>query len=152
MLDSPVDPLTSGMPCCCSPSQSEIGGWAESSPQASSVVSEWYHIMSMRLIWPQIKGTYIDSTLPRVEAEIISQFFFFALLAVRPFGGMVLGHIADSLSRAAAVTVAAVSTVLSSVAMYFLPTFAQCGWLSTFLLAAIQVITGVAAGGQVRSY
>jgi len=68
---------------------------------------------------------------------------------MRPLGGIVFGHIGDRLGRKTALIATLVCMGAGSVAMGFLPTYAQAGIWATVLLVAVRMIQGFSAGGEV---
>jgi MFS family permease len=72
-------------------------------------------------------------------------------LAARPLGAILCGHLGDKLGRRNLLLVTVTVMGLSSVLIGLLPTYAQIGATSQFLLVALRIIQGFALGGSWRS-
>lgn len=110
-------------------------------------VLEWYDFGLYGYLAPVIARLFFPSTNP--IASLLGAYAGFAIgFAMRPLGGVVLGHLGDRVGRK---TVMVLSTVLMGVAttaIAFLPTYAQVGLLAPILLLAIRLFQGFSVGGE----
>src|ERR1700722_10576249 len=83
-----------------------------------------------------------------------TQGYIFALLtfaagfAVRPLGAIVFGHIGDRTGRKLAFLVTITIMGLATLAVGFLPDFAQIGIAAPYALVGLRVLQGFAIGGE----
>ena len=82
---------------------------------------------------------------------IYSYLVFGGAFVMRPIGGMITGHIGDKHGRKRALVFSLFSMVVPTVAMGFLPTYAQVGGWSTALLVICRLLQGFSVGGQLPS-
>jgi MFS transporter, MHS family, shikimate and dehydroshikimate transport protein len=66
----------------------------------------------------------------------------------RPIGGILFGHIGDRIGRRTTLTFTLVIVGVTSVAIGALPTYAQVGAIASILLICMQLIQGLAKGGE----
>ena len=86
------------------------------------------------------------------EGSIIPLLQTYGVFAVgyiaRPFGGLVLGHLGDTLGRKKAMVMTISIMTVSTLAMGLIPTYAQVGLLSPIVFSLLRVIQGIALGGE----
>ncbi|SKA35976.1 MFS transporter, MHS family, proline/betaine transporter [Enhydrobacter aerosaccus] len=73
---------------------------------------------------------------------------FAAAFIMRPIGGALFGHIGDRLGRKTALLTSAGLMTAATVAIGFLPTFAQIGVMAPLLLIVMRMLQGLAVGGE----
>ena len=66
----------------------------------------------------------------------------------RPFGGAVLGSIADRLGRRRALLISVLGIIIPTFLIALLPTHQQIGALSGILLLLLRLVQGIAVGGE----
>ena len=110
-------------------------------------ICEWYDfaafagladILGEKLFPPQ------NSAASLMEALAV----FGAAFFMRPIGGAWLGYLADTVGRKQALELSIIIMVIPSFCIGLVPTYAQVGWLATFVLVALRLIQGVAVGGE----
>lgn len=74
---------------------------------------------------------------------------FAAGYLIRPVGGVVMAHFGDKLGRKRMFTLSIFLMALPTLAMGFLPTYAQIGLAAPLLLLAMRLLQGAAIGGEV---
>jgi len=86
------------------------------------------------------------------HATLIESFAVFGgAFLMRPIGGAVIGRIGDIFGRRRAVMISILLMVIPTVAIGFLPTYKQCGWVAPILLLIMRCLQGFSAGGQLMS-
>ena len=73
---------------------------------------------------------------------------FAAGFIARPIGGMVFGHFGDRVGRKSMLIYSLVGMGVATVAIGFLPTYAQAGVLAPGLLVLCRLVQGFAVGGE----
>lgn len=107
---------------------------------------------------------YYDFTIYAFLATTIAQVFFprsdptagllstFAIFAasflLRPFGGIVIGHLADRLGRRKALTWSVAGMVGASVLIGFIPAYESLGVAAPVLLVMLRCVQAFSAGGE----
>jgi MHS family proline/betaine transporter-like MFS transporter len=107
---------------------------------------------------------YYDFTIYAFLATTIAQVFFpksdptagllstFAIFAasffLRPFGGIVIGHLADRLGRRRALTLSVAGMVAASVLIGFIPSYGAIGVLAPAVLVLLRCVQAFSAGGE----
>lgn len=74
---------------------------------------------------------------------------FAAGYLIRPVGGLVMAHFGDQLGRKRMFTLSILLMALPTLAMGFLPTYAQIGLAAPLLLLLLRLLQGAAIGGEV---
>ena len=83
-----------------------------------------------------------------VCATIYSFGAFAAGFLMRPFGGLVFGHIGDKYGRKKALLFSILLVTIPTFSIGFLPTYAQIGILSPILLIFFRLLQGFCVGGE----
>ena len=82
-------------------------------------------------------------------AQLLSAFGVFALgYLMRPLGGVLVGHIADRLSRRAALTFSVAAMTIPTFLIGILPGYSTLGVLAPILLTLLRIVQGLAVGGE----
>ena len=82
-------------------------------------------------------------------ASTLSSFATFAIaFFARPVGALAFGHFGDRVGRKATLVAALMTMGLSTVAIGFLPTYAQAGVIAPLLLALCRFGQGLGLGGE----
>ncbi|CDR13131.1 MFS transporter [Streptomyces iranensis] len=76
---------------------------------------------------------------------------FGAAFALRPIGGVLLGHVADRYGRRPALATAVLGMAFASTAMGVLPSFAAIGVAAPVMLLILRCVQGISAGGELGS-
>src|SRR5436190_8879939 len=83
------------------------------------------------------------------SAQLMSAYATFALaFFARPLGASVFGHFGDRLGRKSTLVASLLLMGGSTVAVAFLPTYAQAGWVAPFLLCVLRFGQGLGLGGE----
>ncbi|WP_091742599.1 MFS transporter [Phenylobacterium immobile] len=83
------------------------------------------------------------------SAQLMSSYATFAIaFFARPLGASVFGHFGDRLGRKSTLVASLLLMGGSTVAIAFLPTYAQAGWLAPFLLCVLRFGQGFGLGGE----
>lgn len=123
--------------------------------------------MSKKIIFASIIGNILewyDFALFGIFTLIISQQFFLLankqtaliysllILAIgyfaRPLGGILSGHIGDTLSRQQAMIITVISMGLSTTLLGCIPSYHQIGFMSIVFLIFLRLLQGLAVGGE----
>ncbi|ABE36905.1 sugar (and other) transporter family protein [Paraburkholderia xenovorans LB400] len=107
---------------------------------------------------------YYDFTIYAFLATTIAQVFFpksdptagllstFAIFAasffLRPFGGIVIGHLADKFGRRRALTLSVAGMVVASVVVGLIPSYDMIGVVAPAVLVLLRSIQAFSAGGE----
>ena len=83
------------------------------------------------------------------SAQLMSAYATFALaFFARPLGAAAFGHFGDRLGRKSTLVASLLLMGGSTVAIAFLPTYAQAGWIAPFLLCVLRFGQGFGLGGE----
>jgi MFS family permease len=108
---------------------------------------EWYDFFVFGTLTPVIAKNFftaLDSTSGLLAAlALFGTGFFF-----RPIGALIFGRVGDRLGRKGAFLITVTMMGVATVAIGFLPTYAQAGPVAPLLLIAMRIIQGTALGGQ----
>lgn len=96
------------------------------------------------LVFPTLFFPNADPTTATLQSLATFAVAFFA----RPLGSAVFGHYGDRIGRKATLVAALLTMGLSTVAIGFLPTYAQIGVLAPALLALCRFGQGLGLGGE----
>ena len=83
-----------------------------------------------------------------LEGTLLAFATFGAGFLARPLGGVVFGHIGDSLGRKRAYVLVLTIMGISTTAIGLLPTASSIGLAAPLLLVTLRIIQGIAVGGQ----
>jgi len=82
-------------------------------------------------------------------AQLLSAFGVFAVgYLVRPIGGVIVGHIGDTLGRRAALTFSVVAMAIPTFLIGLLPGYQTIGVLAPVGLTLLRVVQGLSVGGE----
>ncbi|KRF19417.1 transporter [Nocardioides sp. Soil797] len=107
---------------------------------------DWY-VYSMLAVFfagQFFPATSDDSLVPLMSILAIFAVGFFA----RPFGGLVIGMLADRFGRRRALSATIVGMGIGSLMIALAPTYAQVGLLAPAILLFARLLQGVCAGGE----
>ena len=108
---------------------------------------EWYDFFIFGSLAPLI-GRLFFANLSPATGVIFALGVFGAGFLFRPVGALVFGWIGDRLGRKGAFLVTVSLMGLATLAVGFLPTYAQAGIAAPALLLAMRLIQGFALGGE----
>ena len=82
-------------------------------------------------------------------SQLLSAYATFAIAFIaRPLGATVFGHFGDRIGRKSTLVASLLLMGLSTVAIGFLPSYAQAGWLAPALLCVLRFGQGFGLGGE----
>lgn len=113
-------------------------------------VMEWYDFAVYGYFAPTIGAHFFpaDSQI----ASLLSAFGVFAAgFLMRPFGGMVFGHVGDRLGRKTALLVSVAAMAVPTFCIGVLPDHARIGVAASVLMVALRLVQGLAVGGEYTS-
>ena len=67
---------------------------------------------------------------------------------MRPVGGVIFGHVGDTIGRKRALLTSIILMAVSTTAMACLPSYAAAGVVAPVLLTVVRLLQGVSIGGQ----
>ena len=108
---------------------------------------EWYDFFIFGSLAPLI-GKLFFANLSPTEGVIFALGVFGAGFLFRPVGALVFGWVGDRMGRKGAFLVTVSLMGLATLAVGFLPTYAQAGILAPSLLLVMRLIQGFALGGE----
>ena len=85
-------------------------------------------------------------------AQLLSAFGVFAVgYLVRPIGGVIVGHIGDTLGRRSALTFSVAAMAIPTFLMGLLPGYQTIGLLAPIGLTLLRIVQGLSVGGEYTS-
>jgi predicted MFS family arabinose efflux permease len=114
---------------------------------AAGTVFEWYDFFIFGTL-AAIIGKHFFSSAGDTQGYIFALLTFAAGYAVRPLGAVVFGRIGDRTGRKRAFLVTITIMGLATVAVGFLPDYAQIGLAAPYALVGLRVLQGFAIGGE----
>lgn len=110
-------------------------------------VLEWYDFGLYGYLAPVIAQLFFPSS--NQIASLIGAYGGFAIgFAMRPIGGIVLGHLGDRVGRKPVLILSVVLMGIATTAIAFLPTYARIGIWAPILLLLIRLFQGFSVGGE----
>jgi len=108
---------------------------------------EWYDFGVYGLLAPVLAGVFFPPE-DRIAALIGAYGLFAAGFAMRPIGGVVLGHLGDRLGRRFVLVYSIVIMGLATAAIALLPGYDTIGVGAPLLLLLLRIIQGFSVGGE----
>ncbi|HSX11663.1 MAG TPA: MFS transporter [Chlamydiales bacterium] len=106
-------------------------------------VLEWYDFILYALFATTLQSQFF------AENSFIAVFGVFAVgYVMRPFGGVLIGHIGDRYSRKTALILTILIMGIATALIGLLPTYASIGVSAALLLILLRMIQGIALGGE----
>ncbi len=110
-------------------------------------ILEWYDFAVYGFFAPVIASQFFPSSTRLVS--LLGAFGVFAgAYLMRPFGGLLFGHIGDRLGRKSALQLSVLLMALPTTLIGFLPTYASIGGWAAFLLVVLRLLQGLSVGGE----
>lgn len=114
---------------------------------SAGTIIEWYDFYLYATLAPFFAPLFYPSDNP--TTSLLAAFATYAAgFLVRPFGAVVFGALGDIIGRKYTFLVTITAMGLSTLAVGFLPTYAQIGVVSSVLLVVLRLIQGLALGGE----
>jgi MHS family proline/betaine transporter-like MFS transporter len=108
---------------------------------------EYYDFTIYAFLATTIAHVFFPGSDP--TAGLLSTFAIFAAsFFLRPFGGIVIGHLADRLGRRRALTVSVAGMVAASVLIGFIPSYDAIGVAAPVILVLLRCVQAFSAGGE----
>ena len=109
---------------------------------------EWYDFYiygtAAALVFPQL---FFPSFSP--GAGLLAALSTYAVgFAARPLGGIVFGHYGDRVGRKKMLVISLLAMGMATLAMGFVPSYAQIGILAPAIIVALRFVQGFAVGGE----
>jgi MFS transporter, MHS family, proline/betaine transporter len=113
-------------------------------------VLEWYDFAIYGYFAPQIGHYFFPLENP--IAQLLSAFGVFAIgYLMRPIGGVIVGHIGDSVGRRAALTFSIAAMAIPTFLIGLLPGYQTIGLLAPIGLTLLRIVQGLSVGGEYTS-
>lgn len=110
-------------------------------------IIEWYDVFIFGTGAYYISKELFPPTNPTVA--LLSTFLVFALgFITRPLGGLFFGHYGDKIGRKQMLIITLMSSGIASGLVGLLPTYAQAGVITIYLLVVFRLILGFGLGGE----
>jgi MFS transporter, MHS family, proline/betaine transporter len=110
-------------------------------------VLEWYDFAIYGYFAAQIGRHFFPHEDP--VAQLLSAFGIFAVgYLMRPIGGVIVGHIGDTLGRRAALTFSVAAMAIPTFLIGLLPGYETFGVLAPVGLTLLRVVQGLSVGGE----
>lgn len=108
---------------------------------------EWYDFLLYASFAPLFAQLFFPTHIYFVS--LLATFGVFAIgFFMRPLGGVLLGHYADSVGRRKALIVSVTVMTCSTACIAFVPSYQSIGILSPFLFVFFRLVQGLAVGGE----
>jgi MHS family proline/betaine transporter-like MFS transporter len=109
---------------------------------------EWYDAGIYGITAVMLSKELFPSNMPP-SISLLNTYALFAIsYLLRPFGGVIFGHIADKLSRKRALSVTIILTSLATGLIGLIPTYHAIGWLAPILLLLLRLVQSMGTGGE----
>lgn len=110
---------------------------------------EWYDWLAYTFLATFIADEIFPESADNSLVPLLSTFAVFAVgFFMRPFGGLLLGAVADRRGRRAALTVTILLMGGSSLLLALTPTYAAAGLLGPVVLVIARLLQGLSVGGE----
>lgn len=110
-------------------------------------VLEWYDFGLYGYLAPLISARFFPAHDP--IASLIAAYGGFAVgFAMRPVGGVILGHLGDRIGRQAVLLLSVTMMGLATTAIGLLPTYGEIGMWAPVLLLLVRLFQGLSVGGE----
>ncbi len=128
------------------PSRRRIASVAFASWAGASI--EWYDFFiygtAAALVFPELFFAAQDP----LTGTLLSFATFGVAFVARPFGGVLFGHLGDTIGRKNTLVLALITMGVSTTLIGLLPTYASIGAAAPILLVLLRFVQGIAVGGQ----
>lgn len=108
---------------------------------------EWYDFLLYASFAPLFAKLFFPA-----QNKLLSFLATFGVFAVsffmRPIGGILLGHCADSYGRRKALLISVTLMTMVTIAIAFLPGYERWGLLASILFTLLRLLQGIAVGGE----
>jgi hypothetical protein len=132
-----------------SPDRSRLSATALSAGAGGNLL-EWYDFGIYGLLAPVIASDFFPAD-DRIASLIGAYGLFAAGFAMRPIGGLVLGHLGDRLGRRFVLVYSIVLMGCATAAIAFLPRYETIGVGAPLLLLLLRLVQGFSVGGEFTS-
>ncbi|MGH3435207.1 MAG: MFS transporter [Sciscionella sp.] len=108
---------------------------------------EWFDYASYGYLATTISAVFFPTASPTVG--LLATFGVFAIsFVVRPFGGILWGHLGDKYGRKSALSISILIMSGATFVIAILPTYASVGLLAPVLLLLVRLVQGFSAAGE----
>jgi MFS transporter, MHS family, alpha-ketoglutarate permease len=108
---------------------------------------EWYDFYAYAAFALYFAGAFFPNSDPLVQ-QLNAALLFAAGFLVRPLGGWLFGHLADSYGRRGALMLSVSLMCLGSLMIAVTPTYAAIGIAAPILLGVARIVQGLSLGGE----
>lgn len=108
---------------------------------------EWYDFYAYAAFALYFAHAFFPQSDPVVQ-QLNAALLFAAGFLVRPFGGWMFGHLADTYGRRMALTLSVVLMCFGSLMIAITPTYATIGVAAPILLGLARMLQGLSLGGE----
>jgi MHS family proline/betaine transporter-like MFS transporter len=126
--------------------QSRLSATALSAGAGGNLL-EWYDFGVYGLLAPVLATDFFPAE-DRIASLIGAYGLFAAGFAMRPIGGVVLGHLGDRLGRRFVLVYSIVLMGLATAAIAFVPSYDSIGVGAPLLLLVLRIVQGFSVGGE----
>ncbi|MBF8188358.1 MFS transporter [Nonomuraea sp. K274] len=109
---------------------------------------EWYDAGIYGIVAVVLSKKLFPSDVDPTIALLNTYAVFAISFLLRPFGGIVFGHIADKLSRKQALSITIIATCISTGLIGLIPEYRTIGWLAPVLLLVLRLLQSMGTGGE----
>ncbi|AKG73568.1 MFS transporter [Salinicoccus halodurans] len=109
---------------------------------------EWFDFFLYAAVATIIFNTQFFVTDDPVVSTLLAYFGLALSFFIRPFGGVIFGHIGDRVGRKKTLIITLSLMGIATACIGFLPTYAQIGIAAPILLMLLRLIQGLGIGGE----
>lgn len=109
---------------------------------------EWYDFFLYGVVAGIVFNKLYFPTGDPLVSTLLAYTTFAVGFVTRPFGGVIFGHFGDKIGRKSMLVMTLMIMGVSTVAIGFVPTYAQIGVWAPILLLLLRVFQGIGLGGE----
>ncbi len=109
---------------------------------------EYFDLMLYVHLAVLLNELFFPKTDPHTAA-ILAAFAFCSTFVLRPFGALLFGYIGDHIGRKSTVILTTMMMAISCIIMASLPTYAQIGIASAWLVTGCRIVQGFSSMGEI---
>ncbi len=109
---------------------------------------EYFDLMLYVHMAVLLNEAFFPKTDPQT-ASLLAAFAFCSTYVLRPFGALIFGYIGDTIGRKAIIVITTIMMSFSCIIMAVLPTYAQIGITSAWMITICRIFQGLSSMGEV---